>query len=466
MDVKNAKEGKREEAMIPISVEEILNACSGQLLEGNKNQLITNITTDSRSKERGLFIAIRGERFDGHDFTGDFFKNGGHAVIAEKKVSGKCVILVDDTKKALRDIAAYYRCKFNIPIVAVTGSVGKTSTKDMLSVILSQKYNTHKTMGNFNNEIGLPLTIFGLDNKHQMAVVEMGMNNYGEISRLTAIAKPSVAVITNIGTAHIGNLGSQEGILKAKLEILEGLSSDGLVILNGDDKLLYQLKGKIPYQTVFYGIDNINADLTAYDIVLGADKTKFKVNINGHEYSAVIHIAGKHHIYNALAGIIAGLHCQVNMEDIINGISRFTIGDMRQNIITVGGVKLIVDCYNASTQSMDASLKVLKQIAIGRTIAVLGDMLEMGDYAQDAHKEVGQIVANLNIDLLVTVGNYMSITAKEAANSGITVKHFENNSDAGEYLLKQLQKGDTVLFKASRTMKLEEISKAVIERLG
>lgn len=452
--------------MVPITIAEIQKACSGKLLCGMEDQIITNITTDSRSKDGGLFVALKGERFDGHDFVDTFFENGGDAVVAEKPVQGKCVILVADTKKALRDIASYYRSKFDIPFIAVTGSVGKTSTKDMLSSVLEQEYSTHKTKGNFNNEIGLPLTMFELTEQHNMAIVEMGMNNFGEIARLTTIAKPSVAVITNIGTAHIGNLGSQEGILKAKLEILQGLSSDGLVILNGDDKLLWSLKGKLPYQVIYYGINNINADFVAYDVILGADKTKFKFKISGTEYIATIQVVGKHHIYNALAAIIAGLHYKVPIDKIITGIAQFTIGDMRQNIITIGGVKLIIDCYNASTQSMDASLRVLKQIAGGRTIAVLGDMQEMGDYAQEAHSQVGKIVGNLNIDLIVAVGENMKFTVEEAEKYGVTSFHFDNNEEVTKYLMQEIKPGDTLLFKASRAMKLEEISKAVSERLG
>ena len=255
--------------MEKITIREILTATGGKLISGNEDTIINDITTDSRKAEPGvLFVALKGDNFDGNDFADEFLK-GGEAVVVEKDltpISGKGIIRVDDTKKALRDIAKYYRGKFNIPVIGVTGSVGKTSTKDMLASVLSQKYSTLKTQGNFNNEIGLPLTVFNLTKENEVAVIEMGMNNFGEISRLTNIAQPSIAVITNIGTAHIGNLGSQQNILKAKLEILEKLIPNGIVVLNGDDKILYSLKGKLPHTVIYYGIDNLKADIEARNL--------------------------------------------------------------------------------------------------------------------------------------------------------------------------------------------------------
>jgi len=453
-----------------ITIREILTATGGKLISGNEETIITNISTDSRKPESGvLFVALKGDNFDGNDFAEGFLQ-GGEAVVVEKDikpVNGKSIIRVECTKKALRDIAKYYRNKFDIPVVGVTGSVGKTSTKDMLSSVLSQKFNTLKTQGNFNNEIGLPLTVFNLTKENEVAVLEMGMNNFGEISRLTNIAQPSIAVITNIGTAHIGNLGSQQNILKAKLEILEKLTPNGIVVLNGDDKILYSLKGKLPHTVIYYGIDNLKADIVATNIILGADKSKFKAKINGKIYSFEVNVIGQHHIYNALAAIIVGLQQKVEIEKIIKGVAEFSSGSMRQSIVKLEGITLIEDCYNASSASMEAALKVLSQIGgANRTIAVLGDILEQGDYSEKAHREVGTAVAEFEINKLITVGTDSKYIADEAKRRGITdILSFDNNALATEYLLSEVKKDDTVLFKASRGMKLEEISNKVKEHL-
>ncbi len=449
--------------MEKITIRKILTATGGKLISGNEETIISSITTDSRKAEEGvLFVALKGDNFDGNDFAEGFLQ-GGEAVVVEKNISpvnGKSIIKVDDTKKALRDIAKYYRSKFNIPVVGVTGSVGKTSTKDMLASVLSQKFNTLKTQGNFNNEIGLPLTVFNLTKDNEIAVLEMGMNNFGEISRLTNIAQPSIAVITNIGTAHIGNLGSQQNILKAKLEILEKLTPNGIVVLNGDDKILYSLKGKLPHTVIYYGIDNLKADIVATNIILGADKSKFKVKINGKTYSFEVNVIGQHHIYNALASIIVGLQQKVEIEKIIKGVAEFSSGSMRQSIVKLEGITLIEDCYNASSASMEAALKVLSQIGgANRTIAVLGDILEQGDYSEKAHRQVGTAVAEFEINKLITVGTDSKYIADEAKKRGITdILSFDNNALATEYLISEVKKDDTVLFKASRGMKLEEIS--------
>ncbi len=298
-----------------------------------------------------------------------------------------------------------------------------------------------------------------MTSEHKMAVVEMGMNNSGEISRLTAIAQPSVAVITNIGTAHIGNLGSQQNILKAKLEILEHLEPKGLVVLNADDKILWSLKGKLPHSVIYYGIENLKADVIATDIVLGNDKSKFKVGINGEAYLFEINEIGQHHIYNALAAIIIGLYYKMSPEQIINGVSSFETGSMRQSISRFGEVAIIDDCYNASSSSMEAAIRVLSQLGgANRTIAVLGDMLEQGGFAEREHRIVGNAVAEYDISKLVTVGRDAKFIADEAADKGIDTVSFDTNSQAAEYLINEVKPGDTVLFKASRGMHLEEIS--------
>ena len=349
--------------MNKISVREIADFIGGKLI-GN-DILIDRVTTDSREAESGtLFIGIKGERVDGNDFATDFLKNGGSCAVVEKDIEipeGKCVIRVEDTKKAIRDIAEFYRMTLDIDVIAVTGSVGKTSTKDMLNSVISKSFATFATKGNFNNEIGVPLTVFQLDSFYKKAVVEMGMSNLGEISRLTKIAKPQVAVITNIGTAHIGNLGSRENILKAKLEVLECL--DGAAVLNADDEYLWGARENITHKKIYYGIENKNADYVAYDVVSDDKGSSFKLKINDKEHSFFVPVVGLHHVYNAMAAIICGLHFGMNIEDIAMGVSAYKTSGMRQKEIKIGNIKLIEDCYNASSDSMRSSLNVLKSVS-------------------------------------------------------------------------------------------------------
>jgi len=454
--------------LIELTLKEIANAAEGKIISGSEENIINSITTDSRkSGENSLFIALKGENFDGNDYAQDFLKTGC-AVIVEREIkSEKGVILVSDTKKALLKLAEFYRGKFDIPIVGVTGSVGKTSTKDMIACVLSQKFNTLKTQGNFNNEIGLPLTVFNMNYENEAAVLEMGMNNLGEISRLTNIAKPKVAVITNIGTAHIGILGSQQNILKAKLEMLEQLSSDGIVVLNGDDPILYSLKGKLPFTTIYYGISNLKSDVLATDIILGSDKSKFKIEINGEHYPFEVNTIGQHHIYNALAAIIVGRYLGISPEVIKQGVASFTSGNMRQNITKIKDITILEDCYNASVSSMESALKVLIQLGgANRTIAVLGDILEQGEFAEEMHRQVGQIVKTFEISKLITFGKDAKYIAAEAQNQGMEdVNSFDTHSEVLDYLLSCIEKNDAILFKASRGMKLEEISAKLKEHL-
>ena len=435
------------------------------------DRFITKITTDSRNCTEGtMFIGIKGERVDGNDYAASFLQNGGTCAVTEKDIDipdGKSVIRVGDTRKAIRDIAEYYRTTLDINIVGVTGSVGKTSTKDMLGAVISQGFKTFVTKGNFNNEIGVPLTVFELDSTYEKAVIEMGMSNFGEISRLTKIAKPDVAVITNIGTAHIGNLGSRENILKAKLEILEGMPHDGPVVLNGDDDMLWNVRNKIDRRIVYCGIENKDCDFVAYDIYSDKYGSRFKISIDGYEYEFVINTAGRHHIYNAMTAIVCGLHFGMNIKDIKKGVGEFAPTGMRQKEIRIGGITLIEDCYNASADSMKSSLETLKSLCGDtRSIAVLGDMLEQGSFAEKNHRKVGEYAAQYNVGTLVTVGRDAHYIADSAKLNGVkNVFEFEDNSSATDFLSSYVKDGDTVLFKASRGMKFEEISAGLQELL-
>lgn len=450
-----------------LNMEQAARACRGILKNCSPDEIVKGVTTDSRSLEEGcLFVALKGERFDGHRFVPNAVEGGAVCCIVQSDsgLDGMPVMVVEDTLAALRDLAAYYREQFDIPVVAVTGSVGKTSTKDMVYSVLSQEYRTLCTSGNFNNEIGLPLTVFRLAQEDRLMVLEMGMSAFGEISRLTRIAKPDTAVITNIGLSHIEHLGSQENIRKAKLEILEGLATDGVLFLNGDDKLLWELAGSLPYEVLYYGIENSNCDLTATDIHMYSDNSDFKVKVEGAEYQFSVRVPGQHQIYNALAAILTGIRYNIPMEKIIQGVRAFVPSGMRQNIIQLPQYTLIKDCYNASPVSMKSGLDVLVRTASktgGRKVAVLGDMLELGEFSRQAHRDIGKLVCDFQIDCLVTVGEMAKHIADSAVERGFNASStyvFYDNASVKENLSGILQVGDIVLLKASRGMKLEEIA--------
>lgn len=451
--------------MKPLKCTEIVEVVKGKLLSGKDNTIFSGISTDSRNiKEGDLFVPLKGERFDGHDYVKESLAKGALGAVVEKdfKVDDeKAIIKVDDTLKALRLIATFYRSKFNIPFVGITGSVGKTSTKEMVWGVLSKKFNVLKNQGNFNNEIGVPLTVFRLESFHEAAVVEMGMNNLGEISRLTSIVKPDIAIVTNIGVSHIENLGSKKNILRAKMEILEGLNSKGLVILNGDDKLLFGLKGLLNFRMVFYGFEE-GLDYQAYNVKsLGERGSVFEIEINKKEYEVKVPVPGIHNIYNALASIAAGVELGIPHEDIIKGIEEFSPAKMRLDIINNNGIKIINDAYNASPQSVEAALTVLKDVASGnRTIAVLGDMYELGEMTYEAHIHIGKFAALQGIDYIIAVGDNAENICQGALSMDVDknkVLKFKSNEETSKFLESFIKKGDVILVKGSRGMKMEEI---------
>lgn len=434
----------------------IASAAGGEIVFGSGDEVIESISTDSRDcTDVSLFIAISGDNFDGNKFIPSACVTGAKGYIS----NGDCnytdcrfAIKVADTRKALLDIAAAYRRQFNINIVGLTGSVGKTTTKELISTVLETERNIIKTQGNFNNEIGLPFTMFGIRDEHEIGVIEMGMSNFGEISRLTKCAAPDVAVITNIGESHIEYLGSREGILKAKCEIFEGLDKNGTVILNGDDELLFGLKGTLPFKTIYYGIENAACDVVAGNICAGNNGISFTVD--GEEFS--INLVGKHNVLNALCAIAVGRNYGLSDQSIKKGLSSYKSIGIRQSITEKNGIKVITDCYNAAPTSVKASIDVLNSIACGRKIAVLGDMAELGEKSPNYHREIGEYAANNNIDVLVLTGEYAEFTA-EGANACEVSIHNDNES-IENYLKENLREGDTVLFKASRVIKLEEVA--------
>jgi len=443
-----------------MSLQEIAQAVHGQLLRCESEAWINSVSTNSKSGA-DLFVALQGERFDGHDFIPEFYQNGGRAAIAQRDTGGQNVILVDDTRLALGTLARHYRGKFGMPVVGVTGSVGKTSTRGMIESVLSGAGAVCATRGNLNNDIGLPQTLLTMERAHKFAVVEMGMNHAGEIRYLTRIAGPDIAVVTNIGTAHIGNLGSREAILRAKLEILEGLPANGLAILNGDDDLLFAQKGRLPCRALYYGIRNPACDLRACDAACGPLGSRFSAA--GGAFT--LHVPGEHHVYNALAAVAVGLELGLPLGDIQKGVENFQPADMRQAMIEAGGVRIIEDCYNANADSMIAALAVLAG-SQGRKIAVLGDMYELGEFTEAEHRRVGAYAARRKIGLLVTVGEYAACIAEQARAGGAEAISLDSNAEALSTVLGLAEKGDTILVKASRGAKFEEISRGIQAGLG
>jgi len=446
-----------------LNVKDVLAATGGTLVCGTEDFEISEIVTDSRKAGANmLFVPIVGDNNDGHDFIGSAFENGAETVVTHRDIpamTGKNIIRVRDTRIAFGDIARYYKEKYNLPTVAITGSVGKTTTKDMISAVLAMKYNTLKTQGNFNNDIGLPITIFRLEKKHEAAVLEIGMSHMGEIRYLASIAKPDVAVITNIGMSHIENLGSQENIYYSKLQICDFMNKDGLLVVNGDDKYLTRHFDRC--RVVTCGIENKNCDLVAKNIKnLGIEGTKFTVKVDGENHEVYVKIPGVHNVYNALIAIAVGRHYNIPMKDIIDGIREFLLTSMRMEIRDYNGMTVINDCYNASPDSMRAALSVLHDMKAKRKIAVLGDVLEMGTFAEKALYEVGLSIEDM--DMLVTVGDNSRFIARGASFAGIkNTKSFKTNKEAIDHLKGYLKKGDAVLVKASRGMRFEQIVDAL-----
>lgn len=441
-----------------MKIKEILKITNGKLICGDEDLDIQNFEKDTRIIQKGdMYVAIKGEKFDGNDFYKDAINKGAVACLMSKEPDEKIgsIVLVENTVKAIQQIAAYKRSQVDIPVVAVTGSVGKTSTKDIVAAVMSQKYKVLKTQGNLNNDIGLPFTLLRLHDENAI-VVEMGMNHFGEISLLTSIAKPTLAIITNIGTAHIGNLGSRENILKAKLEILEGLQGNSVIINNDNDLLSdWAEKNKEKYNIITYGINNKNSKYVAEDIHSYEDRSEYR--IDGKE--VVVPVGGEHFVLNSLCAIAVGRYFDIPMAKITEGISGFELTKGRMEIEKAKcGASIINDTYNANYDSMKAAIEYLEKIEGKRKIAVLGDMKELGEYSESLHRKVGEEVKD--IDILITIGE-LAKCIEETADVR-EMLHFDNNESALEYLKKIMKKDDIILLKASNSMKFCDIAKKLI----
>lgn len=452
--------------MTELKLSEIAEMTGGTLT--GEDISVNGICIDSRLAETGLlYIAIKGENFDGHSFTKSALQNGAAAAMIHHDVDcDGSFVRVEDTHKALMKLAHELRCRFDIPFVGLTGSVGKTTTKEMTWAVLSEKYNAIKTEGNLNNNIGLPRTLLRLEGTTQAAVIEMGMSNAGEISELSKITEPTVAIISNIGVSHMESLGSRENILKAKLEILDGLREGCPIILNGDDP--YLVSAKIKDRPVFYfGIDNPMCNFRAVDIEQQDSTTSFTVVFDGGKtQKIIIPTIGIHNVYDALAAFAAGMQLGVTPGQAAEGLLKYVPSGMRQRIKEVKGIRFIEDCYNASPDSQRAALKMLAGMNVKRKIAVLGDMLELGKVSEEAHKDAGLLAAKNKIDVLMTYGQNSIATAENAVKCGVPlVKKFVEKKALADALFAELREGDAVLFKASRGMALEDVINDLYERL-
>ncbi len=439
-----------------MKVYEIVEATRGILVSGNKDDEINFFSQDSRQMTNGgMYIPLKGERFDGHNFIESAFQTGAQAIISEKDVNyeDKIVIKVKDTHQALKDMARYLRNHRPVKVVGVTGSVGKTSTRDMVYSVVKQKYKTLKTEGNYNNEIGLPLTILRYHDE-EVLVLEMGMNHLQEMSRLSMIARPDIACITNVGTAHIGELGSRENILKAKLEIINGMKEGSTLIINQDNDMLQTVE--LPHLNVVRVGKGKEASIQASHIVLEETKSSFEVEYQGKKEIIEVPVQGEHNISNALIAIAVGIELNISLEDIKKGIQEFKLTKNRMDILEKNHKTVIDGTYNASVDSMKSSIDVLANYK-KRKVAILADMLELGDYSQQLHEEVGSYVASKGIDILVCVGKEAKYIYQKARESMKDVYYFESNQEVIARLDELLKEDDVILVKGSHSMNLKEV---------
>ena len=439
----------------------IVSACNGKYFGPDEHleKEVSGIAIDSRKIEEGwLFAATVGERVDGHSFIESCYEKGALCCLGEKDCAkdGRSYIQVTSTFQALKDIAEYYRSTLEIPVVGITGSVGKTSTKEMISSVLGVKFNTLKTAGNFNNEVGLPLTVFNIRETHEAAVLEMGISDFGEMSRLAKMAQPDICVITNIGLCHLENLIDRDGVLKAKTEMFEYRQPNAKIVLNGDDDKLITVKNSEDKSPLYFGL---STDMDAYaDNIhsLSLKGTSCTLHLGDNAIDVIIPIPGHHMVYNALAGALVGRELGLTSEEIKAGIEALVPVSGRNNMISTDSLLIIDDCYNANPVSMKASVDVLAT-ADTRKVAILGDMFELGENENELHRGVGVHAAEKEIDVLVCIGALSKNIAEGAANSKTAVHHFETKADFLNVIETLIKKDDCILVKASHGMEFPEI---------
>lgn len=444
--------------MEKLSINEVLEFTKGELVYGKSDSCILNISIDSREvNSETLFIPIIGARFDGHDFMEDAYNLGCKNFLCDKNhefvKDDINLISVSDTKEAFGLIAKGYKNKFSIPFIGITGSVGKTSTKDIISSVLNVKYDVLKTEGNFNNDIGLPKMLLKLSSSNDIGVLEMGMDKKGEINYLTNLVNPDIGVITNIGMSHIMNFSGQEGIFNAKMEIVNGLKENGLLIVNGDDKFLGTLKEKEHnYRLLTYGF-NPNNDIYCKSYEIGSDYSKFICAFKEKEYEFTVNSIAKHNIGNAMASILIGFELGLSEEELRKGLLNLEFSKNRLDIFDTSKYKIINDTYNSSYDSVMSALEVLNSFK-GRKVAILGDIFELGDYCEEVHRKIGK---EISCDLLITIGESAKYIYDECLERNLDCYYFSLKEDFYKEMNLILCDGDVVLVKASNGMKFSEI---------
>lgn len=453
--------------MKPFVLRDAVEACGGRYVgpEAGLDSEVTFVTSDSRTAGPGaLFVAFKGERVDGHTFMADCLKKGAVCCVSEREpvddTELPCIV-VESSLRAIGAIAAWHRGRFDIPVIGITGSVGKTTTKEMIAAVLSRRFNTHRTEKNFNNELGVPWTLLRLEDANQVSVVEMGINGFGEMRRLTNIVHPTIAVFTVIGEAHLEFLGDRPGVLRAKGEIFEGMDENGLAVLNGDDDLLAACHPAM--QRVTYGKNQEN-DIYASDIVSdGTNGIRFTVHHPSGSFEARVPGYGAHLVYAALAAAAVGLHLGMTGTEVAEGMANYrTVGD-RARVIDAGDKTVISDCYNANPNSMRSAIDSMAGMP-GRKVCVLGDMLELGEATEELHRGIGAYAVRGGVDLVIGCGSLGGFIAEGAKDAGGVALSFPDRDAFIERLSEIVRPGDCVLVKASHSMAFERIVDALTGR--
>ncbi len=447
-----------------MTVKEILLASEGKLLCGSEDTVLEHISIDSRNmKGNDLFAPIIGEKVDAHGFIDQAFENGAAAVLTSRHDAmnaEKPWIRVENTIQALQAVGSYYRDRLSLPLVGITGSVGKTTTREMVACALSARFSVFKTPGNHNSQVGVPITLSEITQKDEIGVIELGMSEPGELTIISKIAKIQMAVITNIGVSHIEQLGSKENICREKLTIQDGLSEAGILILNGDDELLKEIRAKKGCRTIYYGTGK-NCDYRAEDFHLEDGFPAFTAVYETERVPMRLKVMGRHNVLNAMASLAVARESGISMEEAAKALEEFTGFKNRQEIYDTNGMTIIDDTYNASPVSMKAGLEVLGSVGkAGRRIAVLADMKELGEKSPEYHYEIGEYIADHPIDLVVVLGELSKeiVRAVKEKSPGVVTREFMDPESLTAYLKTEFREGDCVLFKGSNSMKLGPVA--------